>query len=225
MLTVIKQEEDAVSLKGVHERRWLCKCDCGNTKVVREGNLLYDGTKSCGCLRHNKKHKYNQYNLFCEYGIGYTSKGEEFYFDLEDYDKIKDYTWHINDQGYVVARNKNKKYVRMHRLVMYCPENYFVDHIHGIATRNDNRKENLRICTAQQNIRNSSVRRNNSSGITGVCFDNYRNKWRAYIKVNDKQVFLGRFENFEDAAAARKEAEDKYFGEFSYDNSQRIGDL
>lgn len=220
MLTVIKQSEDTVSSKGIHQRRWLCKCDCGNTKIVRESNLLYDGAKSCGCLRHNKKHKYNQYDLSGEYGVGYTSKEEEFYFDLEDYDKIKDYTWHINDQGYVVTKNKNKNYVRMHRLVMCCPENYFVDHIHGINTRNDNRKENLRICTIQQNTRNSSVRRNNSSGITGVCFDNYRNKWRAYIKANDKQISLGRFENFEDAVAARKEAEDKHFGEFSYANSQ-----
>ena len=35
--------------------------------------------------------KYNTYDLSGEYGIGYTSKGEEFYFDLDDYDKIKDY--------------------------------------------------------------------------------------------------------------------------------------
>lgn len=31
----------------------------------------------------------NTYDLSGEYGIGYTTKGEEFWFDLEDYDKIK----------------------------------------------------------------------------------------------------------------------------------------
>ncbi len=44
-LTVIKRDE---SFKKVV--RWLCKCDCGNTKIVR-GYCLKDGTtKSCGCL-------------------------------------------------------------------------------------------------------------------------------------------------------------------------------
>lgn len=31
-------------------RRYLCQCDCGNTKIVRYNNLLYGGTRSCGCL-------------------------------------------------------------------------------------------------------------------------------------------------------------------------------
>ncbi len=33
-------------------RRWLCQCECGNSVVVRENNLLYGKTtKSCGCLK------------------------------------------------------------------------------------------------------------------------------------------------------------------------------
>ena len=32
-------------------RYWRCQCDCGNTTVVREGNLKNGITKSCGCLR------------------------------------------------------------------------------------------------------------------------------------------------------------------------------
>ena len=36
---------------------WKCKCECGNTTVVREGNLKSGTTKSCGCLRKiSKKH-------------------------------------------------------------------------------------------------------------------------------------------------------------------------
>lgn len=35
-------------------------------------------------------------------------------------------------------------------------------------------------------------------------------------------MYLGRFENFDDAVNARKEAENKYFGEYSYDNSQKL---
>ena len=32
------------------QSRWLCKCDCGNTKVIYKGNLTTGNTKSCGCL-------------------------------------------------------------------------------------------------------------------------------------------------------------------------------
>ena len=32
---------------------WLCKCDCGNEKVIREGSLQQGLTRSCGCLSTN----------------------------------------------------------------------------------------------------------------------------------------------------------------------------
>lgn len=219
-LTVIKRAEDYVSPKGYHDTQWLCKCDCGNEVIVRRSDLTSKKTLSCGCygkeVRYNLKKKYNTYNLTGEYGIGYTSKGEEFYFDLEDYDLIKDYCWHINKQGYVVSTVN-----LFHRIVMGSPEiSYRIDHKYGETTRNDNRKYNLRIVTASQNAMNKSLNSNNKSGVTGVIWHKKRNKWRAYIRINDKQIELGVFDKFGDAVKARKEAEEKYFGEFSYDNSQ-----
>lgn len=44
-LTVIQRAEND---KYSHAR-WLCKCDCGNTKVVNGFNLCKGYTKSCGC--------------------------------------------------------------------------------------------------------------------------------------------------------------------------------
>ncbi|WP_368488451.1 hypothetical protein [Clostridium sp. BJN0013] len=41
------------------------------------------------------KYKYNTYDLTGEYGIGYDAKGNIFYFDLEDYDRIKDFYWAV----------------------------------------------------------------------------------------------------------------------------------
>lgn len=39
------------------KRYWKCQCECGNTTVVREGNLRHGITKSCGCLKkETKKH-------------------------------------------------------------------------------------------------------------------------------------------------------------------------
>lgn len=33
-------------------KHWLCKCDCGNTKIIREDSLKLGLTKSCGCIKH-----------------------------------------------------------------------------------------------------------------------------------------------------------------------------
>jgi len=51
-----------IGLDGVdngHNRRWLCKCDCGNEKVIL-GTLLKNGkTQSCGCLKKELKSCWN----------------------------------------------------------------------------------------------------------------------------------------------------------------------
>lgn len=100
-LTVIKRAEDYIRPNGNHSVRWLCKCSCEENKyVVVLGQLLRSGsTKSCGCLHNemlsDERKKYNTYDLSGEYGIGHTSNGKEFLFDLEDYDLIKNYCWTI----------------------------------------------------------------------------------------------------------------------------------
>ena len=86
-----------------------------------------------------------------------------------------------------------------------------IDHRNRI--KSDDRWENLRLATHQQNNQNIGPQRNNTSGVPGVS--RARGLWRAYIKVNYQQLQLGRFETFEDAVAARKAAELKHFGEFA----------
>lgn len=68
---------------------------------------------------------------------------------------------------------------------------------------------------------NSGLSSNNTSGVTGVHWDKLNKKWKAQIGYNYKRIQLGSFDNFEDAVAARKQAEEKYFGEYSYDNSMK----
>lgn len=204
---------------------WKCVCDCNNYKNVTSRDLRSGNTNSCGCLHLDKlinynhtKKKYNTYDLSGEYGIGYTSKDEEFYFDLEDYDKIKDYCWMINNKGYVsCSKRKNKKasYILMHQIIMNSTNSEDVDHINGIFSRNDNRKSNLRRCTHQKNMCNYRRPKNNTSGVTGVSWNNTHSIWKAYITYKNKRINLGSFHNFDDAVKARLLAEKKYFGEFS----------
>jgi hypothetical protein len=212
---------------------WWCICSCNNEllkKSIPNNRLTSGNTKSCGCLRKEltgkaaskRLKKYNNYDLSGEYGIGYTSKGEEFYFDLEDYDLIKDYCWRKTNYGYISSK-RNRKQIFLHRLVMGVVDESLkikVDHVKH--KKYDNRKSELRKVTSGQNNINRELGSNNKSGVTGVHWDKKVNKWIASIGLNKKYIVLGSFSDFEDAIKARKEAEEKYFGEYSYDNSMNI---
>lgn len=170
-----------------------------------------------------KQRKYNSYDVTNDYGIGYTKDGREFYFDLEDYDKIKNYYWQFNNRGYAYflyqREGKNIK-VFFHRLIMNPEHGMVVDHINGV--KYDNRKVNLRIVTLAQNNLNHRLFNTNTSGHTGVIWIKNRNRWMARIEYQGKTTCLGLYRNIEDAIKARENAEDKYYGEYSYSNSQEV---
>lgn len=65
------------------------------------------------------------------------------------------------------------------------------------------------------------VNRNSSTGVTGV--NKFKDKYRAVIMFRRKQYSLGLYNNIEDAAAARKEAEKHIYGDFLewYENSRK----
>ena len=140
--------------------------------------------------------------------------------ECEAYDKIKDYCWYESNSGYMESTEKTAsgyKCIRMNRIVMGNPENKVVDHIKH--NKLDNRKSYLRSIDECKNVINKVPYKNNTSGYTGISFDNKTHKWRSAIKFENKSIHLGLFSNIEDAINARKEAEEKYFGEYSYDNS------
>lgn len=217
---------DYVKSKSTGRKYYICQCSCKDKTIKSiRADAIGKRSNSCGCLQKEIVARYckenytqtNKYDLSGVYGIGYTGDGRKFKFDIEDYQMIKDYCWHINKCGYVVKR-KNEITTLFHRLVMNCKDkNLVVDHINHDTT--DNRKSNLRIVTQQQNCFNSKIRNINKSGCKGVSFDKSRNKWSDSIVYNGKNIHLGRFEDFNEAVKHRKIAEEKYFGEFSYDNS------
>ena len=225
-LTVVTRTDNYITPKGTQHSRWLCQCDCENPNLiaVTGDHLKRKHTQSCGCLKleilFNNNKKYNEYDLSGEYGIGYASNtNEPFYFDLEDYDKIKNYSWSISKNGYVVAYiDKDNPVCCLHSLIMKTDK--FVDHINH--DKLNNRKSNLREATAAQNGMNKELLFRNTSGVTGVDWMPKIKKWRARIKANGQEIHLGVFDKFDDAVKARKQAEEKYFGEFSYDSSMAL---
>jgi hypothetical protein len=84
-----------------------------------------------------------------------------------------------------------------------------VDHINGV--RGDNRWENIRAATPQENQRNAKRRKDNTSGRVGVGRYKVSKKWRAYIRASGKDIHLGSFDCKQDAVEAREKAE-KYYG-------------
>lgn len=223
LIVLKRSNDDFIDFKGRCIAKWDCLCDCGNIISTVGKNLKQGYTTSCGCYQKEKEREngkkckiYNRYDLSGEYGIGWTSNtNQEFYFDLEDYDKIKNYCWSENNsgKGYIYTSFERRN-MFLHNLILSDSE---IDHINH--NPKDNRKNNLRVVTRSQNQMNVGIKRNNSSGATGVCWDKQNNSWVARIQKDKIRHVLGHFSNFDEAVRARKIAEERYFGEYSYDNS------
>ena len=116
-----------------------------------------------------------------------------------------------HDSGYIRIRINGKSY-RAHQLAWLYVYGAFpdlnIDHINH--DRSDNRIVNLRLASNADNSRNMSKYKNNISGVTGVHWDNRRHMWEVQIYVDNKNKFIGRFKDFNDAISARKNAELKY---------------
>ena len=88
-----------------------------------------------------------------------------------------------------------------------------IDHINGVKT--DNRICNLREATNSQNGKNLGLSKANKSGVKGVAYEKFTNRWKATIRVNGKSISIGRFDNIEDAKIARQLAEQHHFQEWN----------
>ena len=100
---------------------------------------------------------------------------------------------------------------------MGSPEGLQVDHING--DKLFNLRSNLRICTNQQNNRNTKSRKGSSSKYKGVSWDARNKKWISQICIgNGTHKKIGRFVCEIEAAKAYDELAKKYHGEFAYLN-------
>lgn len=120
------------------------------------------------------------------------------------------HNWWINSNGYAAAYIAGKT-VLMHRLILGASPSEQVDHANG--DRLDNRRANLRIATHAENMRNSKLRSHNKLGVKGVCWDG--RSFRARIRVDGRQRWLGRFKTVEAAHAAYNAAAIEHFGAFA----------
>ena len=128
----------------------------------------------------------------------------------------------LKNNGYYSITIDSKLY-RNHRLIYlyhygYLPK--FIDHIDNDPLNNN--IENLRETTRSQNLMNQKPRKNKSSKYKGVSWYKRDKIWQAQIKINKKQIHLGRFKLEKDAALAYNKAAIELFGEFACLNN--LGD-
>ena len=103
-------------------------------------------------------------------------------------------------KGYIHMTLKGKTY-QAHRLIFLWHLGYLppmLDHINGNGR--DNRIENLREATPNQNQHNRCINKNNTSGHKGVVWNKTQNKWQAKCKNNGVYKHLGYFSSIDDAS-------------------------
>jgi hypothetical protein len=113
-----------------------------------------------------------------------------------------------HSSGYTCVHIDGRTYAQ-HRLAWLDQFGVFpveIDHVNH--KKHDNRIDNLRNCTRQENSKNVSMRKDNTSGVAGI--GKQRNKWRARIYVDGKEIHLGLYTDIASARAARKLAEYMY---------------
>lgn len=198
------------------------KCEvCGRLwrkKLKADGKIVcnkhYKQFKKYGYFRDTSSRTQRDKNKITIKGdIAYIDLYDTFYnvigqaiIDFEDIDRVKNLKWRLNHNGYVYNNSKSSEF--LHRRILNCTS--IVDHING--NRLDNRKCNLRPINKSQNQMNV-----NYSGIS-----NYKDKFHAHIKINQKMLFLGSYVYEDEALYARWYAEKLLFKEYAFPKVEPI---
>lgn len=136
--------------------------------------------------------------------------------DFDDVEKCKKFSWIHNGNGYIISSNNSGRYP-LHRFIMNIParrQEYVIDHINTDIL--DNRKNNLRVCTIQENCRNLRNRKIGTAEMIGVRKDKRcQNSWRSQIYIDRNKRIEKTYKNKELAILQRLVWELEYFNEFA----------
>lgn len=152
-------------------------------------------------------------------GTHRCTDGTEFFVDDADDDIASSRAWRAKRNKkdltvYVVSGQPRRgDWVALHRVITNPLTGMCVDHINGNGL--DNRRRNLRLCTHAENVRNRGTFRNNSTGVKGVVWSKYHQKYQGQLRLDGKTVHVGYFSSIEDAEIAVRERRESLHGAFA----------
>ena len=142
--------------------------------------------------------------------------------DNANFDWLNQHKWQVlNDKGnFRATRRSSRKNGKRHTIYM---ARQILGLEHGDKRQGDhrdhntlnNRQDNLRICTNQQNTFNQKSSLRTSSRFKGISWHKQRKKWQARIQIDEKEKYLGLFVSEVKAARAYNKVAKEHFGEFA----------
>ena len=198
-LTVIRRAEYNVRNKTA----WICKCSCGNEKIILRDNLVRGKTKSCGCLRSEFTGRKAEDLLDKKFGrltvierVSDCKKGGVQWLCLCDCGNEKIVLSKQLKSGETQSCGCIVKELGRQRINIMREKALNVGRFKG---------------TKIGNISSQNIYKNNTSGAKGVSWSKDRGKWHAYIDLKGMRKNLGFFDDLDMAILVRKQAEKEYF--------------
>lgn len=157
-----------------------------------------------------------QYIISDDNSIAYGTlpNGTVFIIDADMVERVKSVKFYLGarqegcGQKYII----DSKGRYLHDYLFEHKDGYEIDHIN--LNTFDNRRCNIRYCTHQQNQINQPLQKNNTSGVSGVSYYSPRRKFRARIKIGQRDIHLGYYSTFLEAVQARNVGMECMFGEY-----------
>lgn len=219
-LTIIEEAPPKEATNGYMEDYVLVECDCGNKKVIRKYSVVKGKTKSCGCLQKeraslsSKIHGHTKHPFYMRW-----------YSMLDRCTNVNSTSYpNYGGRGIEVCERWSDKELGFINFIedMGIPEDKLT--LDRINVNLGYFKENCRWADYSVQGFNKRPSGKTKSGVVGVYWLKSCNKWEASIKKDGKKIYLGIFEDIDEAISCRKLAEIELFGEESvkYRTSERF---
>lgn len=132
------------------------------------------------------------------------SQNKQALVDDEDFEELNQSRWFINGSYAYRHASNHRQLIAMHRQIMNCPQGFEVDHLNH--DKLDNRKNNLKVCTKQENLLNKSLYKNNKTGVSGIYWLDSIKKYQVRFWIRKIEYYLGCFDSLGDAIEAKQRA-------------------